>query len=178
MQERELIVRAKMGDKEALGEIVELYYKEIYLFLSRRLGDSFAAEDLTQDTFLKFTRYLPGYIDKGKLRAYLFTLAVNCSNDRFRKMRPLVPFEDGFLPEERAPEDVEEALEQSERAYRVKKAVLNLPRPQRDAVILRYYHGMRQKEIATILDIPVSTVKTRLHRANKVLCESLKGEKP
>ncbi len=175
MQERDLITKARTGDKAALGEIVDVYYQDVYRFLARRLGDSYVAEDLTQETFLKFTRYLPAYIDKGKLRAYLFTLAVNCSNDWFRKNRLHLPLEDGF-PEDASPDDVEAAFEQDERARRIRQTVLSLPATQRDVVILWYYHDMKQKEISAILDTPVSTVKTRLFRANKALRESLKGE--
>lgn len=64
MDEKELVCRAKLGDKEALNEIVDVYYDEIYRFLYRRMGNKAAAEDVTQDTFIKFIKNLPYYKEK------------------------------------------------------------------------------------------------------------------
>ncbi len=69
MRDRELVQQAKYGDKEALSQIVRRYYNEIYLFIYRRLGDSYSAEDITQEVFLKFTQCLPQYKEKDKLKA-------------------------------------------------------------------------------------------------------------
>lgn len=171
-----MLARARLGDKAALGRIIEAYYNDIYKFLARRMGDSFVAQDVTQETFMKFTRSLSAYTDTGKLRSYLFTVAVNCSNDWFRREKKTF-FSDGSgLPEEECSDDIEAVFDRGEAARYVKAAVDGLPDWQRDVVILRYYHGMKLAEVARVLDIPLATVKTRLNRAGKVLENVLKGE--
>ncbi|HZK21808.1 MAG TPA: RNA polymerase sigma factor [Oscillospiraceae bacterium] len=174
MRDKQLLIGARLGDKAALSEVVERYYNDIYKFLVRRTGSPFIAEEVTQNTFLKFISTLENYKEKNKLRGYLFTIAINCSNDYFRSERKAVSlnsFEDC-----KANTDVEGEIEEISHRERVKKALGTLPEWQRDVVILRYYHDMKLKEIAKVLDIPVSTAKTRLHRASKVLKEKLEGE--
>lgn len=175
MQENELVTRAKFGDKQALGQIIEMYYSDVYKFLVRRHGNIDIAQDVTQNTFLKFSQSLSGYADKGKLRGFIFTIAVSCSNDFFRASRShdlsLEEYED--TANEASPES---SYELSDERERIKSIVLSLPQGQRDVVILRYYHDMTHKAISKVLDIPVATVKTRLFRANNTLRKMLKGE--
>ena len=171
MKEKELIYRAKCGDKSALGEIIEKYYSDIYCFLCRRIGDKNYAEDLTQDVFLKFSVSLPQYKEQNKLKSYLFAIAVNSSNDYFRNNKD--------EPVENNLENVSNKSQfekELEKAQTVKNAVMSLSPKQRDVVILRYYHDMKIKEIAEALSIPQSTVKTRLYRGEKNLKTLLKGE--
>ena len=70
MDEKELVQSAKIGDKEALNELIERYYDEVYRFLYRRMGSKAAAEDVTQDTFIKFIKNLPYYKEKNKLKVF------------------------------------------------------------------------------------------------------------
>lgn len=81
MQDKDLIRAAKFGDKNTLSELVEKYYDKVYALLFRRLGGRSAAEDLTQETFIRFIENLPHYKEKNKLKAYIFTVAYNLSND-------------------------------------------------------------------------------------------------
>ena len=171
MKEKELIYRAKHGDKEALGEIIEKYYSDIYSFLCRRIGDKSYAEDLTQDVFLKFSVSLPQYKEQNKLKSYLFAIAVNSSNDYFRRYKNEsvendfddVPYKAQFEKE-------------LEKVQTVKNAIMSLSPKQRDVVLLRYYHDMKIKEIAEVLSLPQATVKTQLYRGEKNLKILLKGE--
>lgn len=167
MQERELLARARLGDKAALGEIVLLYYNDIYKFLVRRTGSPLAAQDITQNTFLNFVSAFRSYKDKNKLRSYLFKIAVNCSNDYFRSEKSTLPFE--AYENAEGGVTVEESIDSLSQKEIVKQAVNSLPKWQKDVVILRYYHDMKLSEIALILDIPLATAKTRLHRASKAL---------
>ncbi|MCQ2461949.1 MAG: RNA polymerase sigma factor [Clostridia bacterium] len=162
MEEKELVCRAKSGDREALNTLIEIYYGEIYSFLYRRTGNKAAAEDAAQNTFLRFIENLSNYKENGKLKSYLFTIAVNISNDYFREKKKeteLTTENDG--EENAAAGD----FESGEKALAVRQAVLSLPEKQRDTVILKYYHGMKLTEIASVQKVPVSTVKTRLRRA-------------
>lgn len=168
MDEKELVCRAKLGDKEALNEIVDMYYDEIYRFLYRRMGNKAAAEDVTQDTFIKFIKNLPYYKEKNKLKSFLFTIAINTSNDYFRRYKQ----ELFFLTLDNIGEEItEDKTLQKEDALIVREAVLSLPDIQRDVIILRFYHDLKIKEIASVQEVPVPTVKTRLRRALKALKE-------
>lgn len=168
MDEKELVCRAKLGDKEALNEIVDVYYDEIYRFLYRRMGNKAAAEDVTQDTFIKFIKNLPYYKEKNKLKSFLFTIAINTSNDYFRRYKQDL----FFLTLDNIGEEItEDKTLQKEDALIVQEAVLSLPDIQRDVIILRFYHDLKIKEIASVQKVPVPTVKTRLRRALKALKE-------
>lgn len=171
MKEKELIYRAKCGNKDALGEIIEKYYSDIYSFLCRRIGDKSYAEDLTQDVFLKFSVSLPQYKEQNKLKSYLFAIAVNSSNDYFRRNKEeLVENNFDYISYKTQFE------KELEKAQAVKNAVMSLSPKQRDVVVLRYYHDMKIKEIAEVLGIPQATVKTQLYRGEKNLKNLLKGE--
>lgn len=168
MDEKELVYRAKLGDKEALNEIIEIYYDEIYKFLYRRMGNKAAAEDVTQDTFIKFIKNLPYYKEKNKLKSLLFTIAINTSNDFFRRYKQDL----SFLTLDNIGEEItEDETLQKEETLIVRQAVLSLPDVQRDVIILRFYHDLKIKEIASVQKVPVPTVKTRLRRALKALKE-------
>ncbi|MBQ7295110.1 MAG: RNA polymerase sigma factor [Clostridia bacterium] len=168
MDEKELVQRAKIGDKEALSELIEIYYDEVYSFLYRRMGNKAAAEDVTQDTFIKFIKNLPYYKEKNKLKSFLFTIAINTSNDFFRRHKQETSLHSLDNVGEEITED--ETL-QKEKALIVRQAVLSLPEVQRDVIILRFYHDLKIKEIASVQKVPIPTVKTRLRRALKALKE-------
>lgn len=172
MDEKELVQRAKIGDKEALNELIERYYDEVYRFLYRRMGNKAAAEDVTQDTFIKFVKSLPYYKEKNKLKSFLFTIAINTSNDFFRRHKQetsLLSLDN--VGEEITEEVTEDEVLQKEEALIVRQAVLSLPDVQRDVIILRFYHDLKIKEIASVQKVPIPTVKTRLRRALKALKE-------
>lgn len=172
MDEKELVQRAKIGDQEALNELIERYYDEVYRFLYRRMGNKAAAEDVTQDTFIKFIKNLPYYKEKNKLKSFLFTIAINTSNDFFRRHKQetsLLSLDN--IGEEITEEDTEDEVLQKEEALIVRQAVISLPDVQRDVIILRFYHNLKIKEIASIQKVPIPTVKTRLRRALKALKE-------
>lgn len=153
MDEREQVYRIKHGDGKELENLIRQHYDEIYYFLCRRMGDSVSAQDVTQEVFIKFVRAVPNYRPNGKLRAYLFAIAVNCSNDYFRSYHQDFSLQEAVnrVSSDNTPE--ESAEKESEREE-VKRAVLSLPTNQRDVIILRYYHDMSLKEISNVLNVP------------------------
>ena len=168
MDEKELVCRARIGDKEALNELIEIYYDDIYSFLYRRMGNKAAAEDVTQDTFIKFIKNLPYYKEKNKLKSFLFTIAINTSNDFFRGHKQDI----SLLSLDNVGEEItENETLRKEEALIVRQAVLSLPAVQRDVIILKFYHDLKIKEIASVQKVPIPTVKTRLRRALKALKE-------
>jgi RNA polymerase sigma-70 factor (ECF subfamily) len=177
--DEELLTRFQAGDAEAFGALVRRYERELYGYLRRYLGDGSLAEDVFQNTFLqlyvKSAQYQPGR----PVRPWLYTIATHQAVDALRRggRRPAVSLEQAGEPglngeaahlaaalEGRGPGPFEAAAEQ-ERRERVRAAVDRLPDFLRQVLLLAYYQGLKYREIAEALDIPVGTVKSRLHAA-------------
>ena len=133
-----------------VGPSLRAYFRQYQI-----LGD--AADDLLQDTFFRAVRN-PGRLrDSVSPKAYLFGIARNVRRDALRRRRPAVE-----LPEEMpAPEPAAE----DERLEDVRAAIGDLPPPQREALLLKLRHELSYLEIAEVLDIPIGTVRSRLHQA-------------
>ncbi len=170
LEEKQLLQKAMLGDAPALEALIAAYYEAIYAFCCRRVGNPALGADLCQDTFVKMVEHLPAYQDKGRFKSWLFTIAANCCRDAFRKKRIQVPLEDS-LPDSRAPFE-----EKAENALLLQKALALLPEKQREAVVLRYYHGFTPAEIARVQRVPPATAKTRLHRGLKKMQQILGEE--
>jgi len=177
--DEELLARFQAGDAEAFGALVRRYERELYGYLRRYLGDGSLAEDVFQNTFLqlyvKSAQYQPGR----PVRPWLYTIATHQAVDALRRggRRPAVSLEQAgesglngesanlaAALEGRGPGPLEAAVEQ-ERRERVRAAVDRLPEFLRQVLLLAYYQGLKYREIAEALDIPVGTVKSRLHAA-------------
>lgn len=156
MQDLVLVERAKRGNREALQKIVEKYYQKIYAYIYYRVGNRETAEDLTQETFLRLTRSIHRFVPMAKFSTWLYQIAHNVVVDHLRSAPDLV-YE--------IPEQVQEAKTgQVEQRVDILATLQRLPQEQRECIILYYFQCLRQKEIALILDIPLSTVKTRIRR--------------
>jgi RNA polymerase sigma-70 factor (ECF subfamily) len=177
--DEDLLVRFCRGQTEAFGVLVRRYERELYGYLRRYLGDGNLAEDVFQNTFLqlylKSNQYEPGR----PVRPWLYTIATHQAIDALRRngRHQAVSLEqrrdetgEGEAHtlldslESREPGPLELASGQ-ERRERVRASVDRLPDFLRQVLILAYYQGLKYREIADILDIPVGTVKSRLHAA-------------
>ncbi|GHU79049.1 RNA polymerase sigma factor [Clostridia bacterium] len=159
-----LIAKAKRGDKNALGLLIESYYDNIYKYIVRRTGNTQIAPDLTQDVFLKLTASIGGYKFTGKFSNFVFTIAVNICNDYFRRKKP--DYEDvDSLKDERSENAPEKRLLESEAAAVIRRGLDELSDTQRETVVLRYYHNMKVKDIAQVTNVSVSTAKSRLKQS-------------
>ena len=183
--DEELLGRFCRGQTEAFGVLVRRYERELYGYLRRYLGDSSLAEDVFQNTFLQL--YLKsGQYEPGRpVRPWLYTIATHQAIDALRRngRHQAVSLE---RTEEAADTDLHslletlesrgpaplEAVSAKERRERVRASVDQLPDFLRQVLILAYYQGLKYREIAEILDIPVGTVKSRLHAALVKLQES------
>jgi RNA polymerase sigma-70 factor, ECF subfamily len=183
-----LAYRAK-GERRAFEELVRRYETELYSYLRNYLGDAQMAEDAFQATFLqvhlKCSQFEPGR----KVRPWLYTVATNQAIDAQRRNRRhrMVSLDrcrnaGGGGDEDTGPlmnlldnEEVGpvEQFESAEDRGRVRQAVCQLPEMLRRVVLLVYYQGMKYREAAEVLDVPVGTVKSRLHAAICKLNESL-----
>jgi RNA polymerase sigma-70 factor (ECF subfamily) len=176
------------GDRRAFEELVHRYEGELFNYLRRYLGDAEMAEDAFQATFLqvhlKCERFEPGR----KVRPWLYTVATNQAIDAQRRERRhrMVSLDRryagrqgdegaGSLAElldaqEQSPTDV---LESAEQARHVRRAIRELPESLREVLLLVYYQGLKYREAAEVLSIPVGTVKSRLHAAVNKLDHAL-----
>lgn len=157
------------GDEGALGHVYASFRKPLYAFVYRYSRDEQLSIDVVQDTFVKLQRYKMDFDpEKGKLKSYLFQIAYRLmvtKLNRRKKWRHLLPF---LAP---VPEKASHPADK----IAVREAVSDLPDTQRAVIILFYYHDLPQEEVARILDIPVGTVKSRLHTAIRQLKHALEG---
>ncbi len=168
-----LIQRARLGSKEAFGELVLRYHRSVMAIAYRMTGDAALADDAAQAAFLRAWTHLDDLRDPSAFRGWLYRLAVSASSDQRRQAAR----SGGPLPEELAdgadPEGDALALE---RARAVRQAALALPEQCRAALILREYQGLSYREIARSLGVPIGTVMSRLNYARALLRAALTGE--
>jgi len=177
--DEDLLERFRRGQAEAFGLLVRRYERELYGYLRRYTSNASLAEDVFQNTFLQV--YLKsGQYEPGRLfRPWLYAIATNQAIDAMRRNgrhqavsldEPRPEPGEGDLArlmemlQSRGPSPVEAASAQ-ERREQVRAGVEQLPDFLRQVLILAYYQGLKYREIADILNIPVGTVKSRLHAA-------------
>ncbi len=165
------------GDPRAFQTLVERYRQELYHFLVRLLGSRTAAEDVFQDTFLQIHTSAQSFDPTRRFKPWLFTIAVNKARDYYRKnirrtpvslSSPVAGDQDSIsmvdllqadLPDPGAP------MADAERSRLVKHVVDNMPAHYREILLLSYFQRMSYGQIAELLEIPLGTVKSRLHAA-------------
>jgi RNA polymerase sigma-70 factor, ECF subfamily len=175
------------GDRQAFEELVRRFEKELYGYLRHYLGDAEMAEDVFQQTFLQVHLKCDQFEEGRKVRPWLYTVATNQAIDYQRRnrrhraasldRRAARDFEgeSGALiemlgGEENGPSNEAENAEQVDQ---LRRAVDELPETTRQVVMLVYFQGLKYREAAKVLGIPVGTVKSRLHTAIQKLSESL-----
>ena len=175
LKDSELIKRIQSGDTWALDEIIKSYYNEIYHFLCRKLSNHDAAQDVTQNVFIKFAAAFSQYDERGKFRNYLFKLAANAGNDWFRGKSDDVTLDElqEFESNEPAPE---ESTINRDTAQTVRRSLQMLPGFQRDVIILRFYHDLPFKDIARITGHNLSSTKSRYRQGMEKLKNLLKED--
>ncbi len=170
--EKELVLLAKNGDRQAYGELVTAYHQSVVNVVFRISGDRYHAEDAAQEAFVRAWQKLPSYRPVGSFRSWLFRIATNLAIDMLRREKPTVSFEE--LPLKDKGEGIEENLIKRQRGEKVRKAILSLPPESRKVIVLREYENLSYKEISETLEIPIGTVMSRLNYARKSLGERLK----
>lgn len=156
--------------------LVHKYYDSVYFYCVRRCyGDCDIASDLTQDIFLKLVESLPRYRFIGKFQNYLYTMAVNTCNNYLKKRHiEQIELTDNFTTD--LDTSLIDEILHDERKETVQKALDLLPEIQREVVILRYYHDLKVKDIATITGVGVSTVQSRIYQGLRKLEKVLERE--
>jgi RNA polymerase sigma-70 factor (ECF subfamily) len=158
-------------------EIYDENYLPVKRFILRMVGDAWAAEDLTQDAFIKVKKNLNGLKDDLKLRPWIFRIARNRCLDYFRSQSTQRGNKEAPYGIGEAVEPVAQAgLEQHEMSKCVQDKIQLLPEPLRVVMVLSDTLEFSHREIADILEITVGNVKVRLHRARKSLKEILERD--
>jgi RNA polymerase sigma-70 factor, ECF subfamily len=182
LEDRQLIQRTSLGDKEALEELYTRYSTGVYSLARFMLRHEALAEEATQDIFLniwlKASSYNP---ERGEPRAWIMSVAHHKIVDIIRSRRRNIAVTDpkeyetlDLLPSGQMATD-EEAELNLERE-RIRKALSSLPPAQREVIILAYYGGYSQSEIAQKLNQPLGTVKTRVRLAMQKLRAQLEQD--
>ncbi len=178
--DEQLLFRYVNGDVSAFETLVNRYRRELFNFLARFLGDPALAEDVFQEAFLQVHLSAGGFDVTRRLKPWLFTIAANKARDalRSRSRRSaaeldaeigggeddstrFVDLMPGSIPRP------EETLENLESAQSVQNIVQQMPENLRSVLLLSYFHQFPYKEIADVLNVPLGTVKSRLHVAVK-----------
>lgn len=157
--------RLRAGDHTAAAELVDIYYKQIYLFM-RRLGhDRQVSEDLTQESFLKAWHHIGQLRDGKALNGWLYRIAGNVSKLYWRRHKQKKPagVESFYVPDHS--NAVPDIAEQNEQLEQLKNAVARLPVKLRQTVVLHYMQHLTIAEAADAAGIREGTFKSRLNRA-------------
>ncbi len=172
-EERDLIERAKNGDRAAFGQLVNSHRQGVVNVIYRMCGDAHLAEDTAQEAFLRAWQKLPDYQPKAPFRHWVYRIATNAALDELRRHRNTLDVDEVQIAEDRP--GLEAAAITTTRARQVQQAVLALPDSSRSVLILREYEELSYQEIADTLDIPIGTVMSRLSYARNKLRQSLAG---
>ncbi|WP_438449054.1 RNA polymerase sigma factor SigW [Gorillibacterium sp. sgz5001074] len=183
--ETRLVQLSRNGDRRAFEELVDMYKDKIYHLGYRMLGQSGDAEDVVQETFLRVYMNLDRYDENQKFSTWIYRIGTNLCIDRLRKRKPNysldaeLPDADGADWYSTLPSDQdtpEEEIMLSETQQQIRQAIDTLPEKYKSVVILRYLHDMSLQEIGDVLQMPVTTVKTRVHRGREFLRKKLEPE--
>lgn len=170
--DEELMQAVARGEEVALRSLLARHAGPLHAYLARLCGDAAEAEDLAQESWVRIVRSAGAFDASRRFRAWAFGIATNVARDRYRRVRarggPHVGLPAGLAaagaPEARSIARVD-----------LRGRLAELPERLRQTLLLRYYDGMSEPEIAEALGIARGTVKSRLHAAVAVLRRSLGG---
>jgi RNA polymerase sigma-70 factor (ECF subfamily) len=179
-----LVERAQRGDQQAFGMLVEKYQRKLGRLLSRMVRDQAEVEDVVQESFIKAYRALPNFRGDSAFYTWLYRIGINTAKNYLVSMgrRPQVSkdieiedaenFEDG--DELRTLETPESSMMTKEIAQTVNDTMMALPDELRTAITLRELEGLSYEEIATLMNCPIGTVRSRIFRARETIAEKLR----
>jgi len=179
------VFQAQQGNDEAFTKLVEEHQTHVYNLCYRMLGEPEAAEDAAQETFLRAYQNLHRYDRSRSFATWLLSIGAHYCIDRLRR-RKLSVFsideekDDGTsfeIPDTASPDPEAESVKRGDRD-RLHVLLKDLDETDRAAIILRYWHDYSEIEIADSLNLTVSAVKSRLHRARRALAGMWQDEKP
>jgi RNA polymerase sigma-70 factor (ECF subfamily) len=168
----ELAEKAKSGDRASLGQLIDVFYEDIYRVVYCRVNSKVDAEDLTQDIFMQMVKKIKGLRDANCFRTWLFRIALNHIRDFQRKKR--WAFWEGKTEENEDDKEIadnhdnpENLMMQKEFWRRFNHFTKTLASLEQEVFILRFIDNLKIVEISEVLEKSESTIKTCLYRALK-----------
>ena len=180
-QELQWIAAARRGDRNAFSKLVQAYQLPVFNLTYRMLGNAQEAEDAAQEAFLRAYKRLSTYQPDKKFSNWILSIASHYCIDLLRRRRfqwlsiDDDPVMEWLSSDEEQPDD---AALRGERAEEVRALLERLDPSYRAPLVLRYWHDLSYKEIATMLDLTEPAVKTRLHRARLQMAALLEDKAP
>lgn len=176
--DEELLARFRKGQRDVFGALVRRYQRELYGYLRRYLGDADLADDVFQTTFVQVFSKAAQYEPGRPVRPWLYAIATNQAIDALRRTnrRAAVSLEavEGEVDGERRgliemiesrDADPFDNVDAAETRALVRNCLDQLPEGMRQVILMAYYQGLKYQDIAEALDVPLGTVKSRLHAA-------------
>jgi RNA polymerase sigma-70 factor (ECF subfamily) len=175
--DRQLVRRIQAGDRQAFETLLDAYEARIYRLALRFTGSVPDAEDVTQEIFLGIYKSIGNFRGNSALSTWIYRVAMNhCLEYRRKRKLDSVPYnEELTLISQDWREDPVQAANQQELAERVEAAINSLSPHHREVVVLHELQGLTYQEVATALNVPVGTVKSRLSNAFRRLRDQLGG---
>ena len=180
LQDEVLVERSKAGDRDAFSELVLKYQEQVLNLAYRRVGDRDMALDVAQESFLKAYKGLPSFEGQSRFYTWLHRITLNVSTSTLRKVNRqartsispadsdhggIEPVAEGYDPQA--------ALESQDEQALVQQALTQVDETYANAVILRDIEGMSYPEIAEVLELPLGSVKSKIHRGRLALKNAL-----
>lgn len=181
----ELVARLAAGDEAALGPLYDRYGKLVYSLALRVVRDAAAAEEVTQEVFVRLWRNAASFEPaRGRAHAWLMRITHNLALNEVRRRQSRPVAAEKYDWEAAGAAVVDQATERDpaqvawlrERAVAVRKAIAQLPAPQRQAIELAFFGGLSQAEVAAAVGDPLGTVKSRIRVGMQRLRELLLAE--
>lgn len=186
LPDADVVRLAQDGREAAYRELVRRYERPVFSLIYRMVRDRETAEDLAQDSFIKVLNHIDKYSPEFKFSSWLFKIANNVAIDHLRRKKLDTVSMDGS-PNASTRDEVEatqlqiaadqesalDELEARELGTELERAIASLRPQYRNCIMLRHVEGRAYEEIATILDLPLGTVKTYIHRARHELRRAL-----
>ena len=182
--DQQLVERAQRGDKRAFELLVSKYQRKLGRLLSRFVRDAAEVEDVTQEAFIKAYRALPSFRGESAFYTWLYRIGINTAKNYLVALGRRAPTTTGFDNEEaegfedaeqlRDASTPESELEGKEIAATVNRAMDALPADLRTAITLREIEGLSYEEIASVMNCPVGTVRSRIFRARDAIAAELR----
>ena len=182
--DQQLVERVQRGDKHAFDLLVSKYQRKLGRLISRFVRDPAEAEDVTQDAFIKAYRALPGFRGESAFYTWLYRIGINTAKNYLLANKRRVPsttifdaedaesFEDAsLLREVNTPEN---ELMSKQVVDVVQASLQQLPEDLRSALTLREIEGLSYEEIASVMNCPIGTVRSRIFRAREAVAENLR----
>ncbi len=182
--DQQLVERAQRGDKHAFELLIVKYQRRLARLISRFVRDAAEVEDVTQEAFIKAYRALPGFRGESAFYTWLYRIGINSAKNYLLAAKRRVPtttffdaddaegFEDGgLLQEVNTPEN---ELMSKQVVEVVNASLQQLPDDLRTALTLREIEGLSYEEIATVMNCPIGTVRSRIFRAREAIAENLR----